>query len=190
MGLSYLNAAGFAADMHFRIGNRKKFTSGDWRGGSTVTGAHCISELQFGLQHPSLAFHSHQMQCMQGAQLFLLSPEGTCIQLHTLIYTFTLSESHELWNTLEIPAPRRQRWTDPWGLWLASLVCEMNFRPEKIPLSQITRWKLSANAINPNNEETRGWHIYVTLKPARTRVCLNNQVVSFTSIHIYSSELL
>lgn len=145
---------------------------------------------KFGLQHPSLAFHSHQIQGMQGAQLFLLSPEGTCIQLHMLIYTFTLSENHELWNTLEIPAPRRQRWVDLWGLWLASLVCEMNFRPEKIPLSQITRWESSVNAINPNNEETRGWHIYVTLKPARTRVCLNNQVVSFMSIHIHSSELL
>lgn len=95
--------------------------------------------------------------------------------IHTLIYTFSLSESHGLWNTLEIPAPMKQRWADLWGLWLASLVYEVNFRPEKITLSQITRWESSVNAINPNNEETRGWHIYVTLRPAGTRVCLNKQ---------------
>lgn len=94
MGLSHLSAAGFGADLHFRIGNRKRFTSGGWRGGSTVTGAHCIPGPQFGLQHPSLSFHGCQMQGVQGIPLFLLSPEGTCIQLHTLTYTFSLSESH------------------------------------------------------------------------------------------------
>lgn len=90
MGLSHLNAAGFAADLHFRIGNRKKFTSGGWRGGSTVTGAHCLSEPQVWSPASKSGLSQSPDAGDAGAQLFLLSPEGTCIQLHMLIYTFTL----------------------------------------------------------------------------------------------------